>query len=222
MSDTTIIQLGALAPRGDSDGRHEQYTNSIGERLRRRYALFPPSSACLKADNVDEISALVLDPGSSTTRAGFAGEDVPKAVIPTHCGRTSTSGWVFGDNSIHTPLSKIQILNPMAPDGTVEDWEAATKLWEYAITSRLTNPRSRNPMSNGLNDHKETTAEDAQAMEIDEAKAETESNLLEDNPLLMTETGWNSGKNRERAIEVAIEEWGCPAFWLARNGVLSA
>ena len=105
----------------------------------------------------------------------------------------------------------------------MEDWDAATKLWEYAITSRLTNPKSRNPMTNGLNEHKETEEEDAQAMEVDGVKKEeAEEHLLDDSPLLMTETGWNSGKNREKAIEVAMEEWGCPAFWLARNGVLAA
>jgi actin-related protein 4 len=45
---------------------------------------------------------------------------------------------------------------------------------------------------------------------------------LEENPLLLTETAWNSPKNREKAIEIAMESWGVPAFWLARNSVLSA
>jgi actin-related protein 4 len=38
----------------------------------------------------------------------------------------------------------------------------------------------------------------------------------------MTETAWNSVKNREKSIEVAMESWGCPAFWLARNSVMAA
>lgn len=34
----------------------------------------------------DEVSALVLDIGGSTTRAGYAGDDVPKAIFPTYYG----------------------------------------------------------------------------------------------------------------------------------------
>ncbi|KAK4693666.1 hypothetical protein P7C71_g3777, partial [Lecanoromycetidae sp. Uapishka_2] len=38
----------------------------------------------------------------------------------------------------------------------------------------------------------------------------------------MTETGWNAGKDREKGIEIAMENWGVPAYWLARNGVLAS
>ena len=34
----------------------------------------------------DEVSALVVDIGSSTLRAGYAGDDTPKAIIPTSYG----------------------------------------------------------------------------------------------------------------------------------------
>jgi actin-like protein 6B len=34
----------------------------------------------------DEVSALVLDIGTSTLRAGYAGDDTPKAIIPTSYG----------------------------------------------------------------------------------------------------------------------------------------
>ncbi|KAI9792989.1 MAG: NuA4 histone acetyltransferase subunit [Piccolia ochrophora] len=170
----------------------------------------------------DEISALILDPGYSGTRAGFAGEDVPKSVVPSYYGllepqgSSSESKYLFGDNSIHSPLPRLSIHNPMAKDGTVEDWDTATKLWEYAITSRLTSAKPGNPATNGLNDG---TGPDQDV----EMEAVTEGEKpLEENPLLMTETGWNAGKAREKSIQVAMEDWGCPAFWLGRNGVLAA
>ncbi len=34
----------------------------------------------------DEVSALVVDIGSSSLRAGYAGDDTPKAIIPTSYG----------------------------------------------------------------------------------------------------------------------------------------
>lgn len=104
----------------------------------------------------------------------------------------------------------------MSKDGTVEDWDTATNLWEYAITSRLTNAKPGNPMTNGLNDKSNGH------MDVEMEGVEEQEKPLEENPLLMTETGWNSGKAREKAIEIAMENWACPAFWLARNGVLAA
>lgn len=43
----------------------------------------------LSNHNLDEVSALVVDIGSSTLRAGYAGDDTPKAVIPTAYGYTT-------------------------------------------------------------------------------------------------------------------------------------
>ena len=68
--------------------------------------------------------------------------------------------------------------------------------------------------NNGLND----TENDDVNME----GVEEQEKPLRDNPILMTETGWNAGKDRERGIEIAMENWGSPAFWLARNGVLTS
>lgn len=102
----------------------------------------------------------------------------------------------------------------MANDGTVRDWDVAANLWEYAITSRLTNAKPGPLASNGLNDNdnKDIKMEDVESQE----------KPLQENPLLMTETGWNAGKDREKGIEIAMENWGCPAFWLARSGVLAS
>lgn len=168
--------------------------------------------------SIDEISALVLDPGYSTTRAGFAGEDVPKSVTSSYYGTVPSEPGrrlLFGDNAIHNPLPNISIGNPMSKDGNVEDWDTATRLWEYAITSRLTNAKPGNPRTNGLNDASNDLDEKMEGMDEEEKP-------LEENPLLMTETGWNGGKNREKGIEIAMENWGCPAYWLARSGVLAA
>ena len=166
------------------------------------------------AINVDEISALVLDPGYSTVRAGFAGEDVPKSVVPSFYASTPSKKYIFGDNSIHTPSPQISINNVMSKDGTVRDWDTAASLWEYAITSKLTSNRQGKLSTNGLND------EDNEDIKMEDA-AEQEKPVGE-NALLMTEPGWNTGKDRERAIEVAMESWGTPAFYLARNGVLAS
>ncbi|KAF2278402.1 actin-like protein-like protein 6A [Westerdykella ornata] len=174
----------------------------------------------------DEVSAIVLDPGYNTTRAGFAGEDVPKSVCPTFYGYIdSDSGpqYLFGENAIHNPQANLQIKNPWGADGIVEDWDTATKLWQYAITSRLTGPRERPPIRSSANEQNGSGNRDPDAMDVDvEVAVESTEKPLEDSPLLMTEPGWNPTKAREKAIEIAMEEWGTPAFYLQKTGVLAA
>ena len=163
----------------------------------------------------DEVSAIVLDPGYSSIRAGFAGEDAPKSFVNSHYGINSEARLVFGDDAIHNPAAGLEIRNPMSKEGIVEDWDTATSLWEYAITSRLTSFKQADPRTNGLND-------DNKDLEMQMEVVEGEEKALEEHPLLMTETAWNTVKNREKSIEIAMESWGCPAFWLARNSVMAA
>lgn len=175
------------------------------------------SGGCPTDTNSDEISALVLDPGFSVVRAGFAGEDAPKSVVPSHYGVVapgsgSTPNYVFDDNAIHNPFSDLDIRNPMASDGTVDDWDVAAKLWEYTITSRLTVPAQKiiysSEDSNGNGD-----------VNMDEVQEQEKP--LSENPLLMAEPSHNPAKNREKSIEIAMEDWGTPAFYLAKSGVLA-
>ncbi|KAF1843623.1 actin-like protein-like protein 6A [Cucurbitaria berberidis CBS 394.84] len=167
----------------------------------------------------DEVSAIVLDPGYSTVRAGFAGEDVPKSVCPSFYGLTDEGKYLFGENAIHAPVGNVNIKNYWGSDGIVEDWDTATKLWEYAITSRLTGARPGDPAKNGLNDGADANGD---AMDMDIDAIENNEKPLEDSPLLVTEPGWNSAKAREKYIEIAMEDWGTPAFFLQKTGVLAA
>ena len=103
----------------------------------------------------------------------------------------------------------------MSSDGTVADWDTAQNLWEDAITSRLTSTKPGNPILHNDKDQLEQ-------QDVDMEGVEEQEKPMAENPLLMTEPGWNTGKNREKGIEIALESWGCPAYWLARNGVLAA
>jgi actin-related protein 4 len=165
------------------------------------------------------VSAIILDPGYSSTRAGFAGEDTPKSVIPSYYGKYSTDAqdkYVFGDSIYVSPQGGFSIHNPIGRDGIVEDWDMAEKVWAHSITSRLTGHAPSNPMSNGLNDP--PSGDLAAEMEI----VEQTGGPMSDGPLLMTEPSWNPVKSREKMIELAMEKWGTPAFYLARSGPMAA
>jgi actin-related protein 4 len=115
----------------------------------------------------------------------------------------------------------MEIKNPYNSDGIVEDWETAAKLWEYTITSRLTGARQTPPSKNGLNNHKTDENGDTDMDEGMEEAGEQEK-ILQEFPLLMSEPAWNPAKERQKTIEIAMESWGVPAFFLAKTGQLAA
>lgn len=41
-------------------------------------------------------------------------------------------------------------------------------------------------------------------------------------PLLLTEPAWNTTENREKAVELAFEKFSFPAFYLAKDAVMTA
>ncbi|KAI0468494.1 chromatin remodeling and histone acetyltransferase complexes subunit putative [Xylaria cf. heliscus] len=186
----------------------------------------PNTQAPLDVYGGDEVSALVLDAGYCHTRAGFAGEDVPKSVLPSFYGSlkssnsdstTTTYRDIFGDECLY-PRGDFEVKNYMSSsESVVEDWDAATKLWEHMLIKRLQPDRETPTAKNGLNDSAADGDGDV-AME----DAENREKPLAENPLLITEAPWNTGKAREKAIEIAMENWGCPAFWMSRTPVCAA
>ncbi|CAE7104103.1 unnamed protein product [Rhizoctonia solani] len=139
-----------------------------------------------------EVSALVLDIGTSTTRAGYAGDDVPKAVFPTTFGYTTHYSADenkevrihLGDEGVALWRDGMEVGNPLQ-NGIVYDWTPVPAIINHAINRSL---------------HCDPT----------------------EHPVLMTEPAWNTQANRERMAEILFEEFQVPAFYIANNGVLSA
>lgn len=125
---------------------------------------------------------------------------------------------VFGDECL-IPRADFEVRNYMNKDSVVEDWDVATNVWEHMLVKRLQPEKQTSPAKNGLNDDpKDQDADVDVAME----EAELQEKALQENPLLLTEAPWNTSKSREKAIEIIMENWGCPAVWLSRTSVLAA
>ncbi|KAK9470464.1 actin family [Dipodascopsis tothii] len=92
----------------------------------------------------DEISALVIDPGSTWSRIGFAGDDTPKVVMPSSYGKDGSQMYI-GDNELHSVRAGMEIANAMT-DGHVGDWDETIKLWDYAFTKRLYSDPKEHPV----------------------------------------------------------------------------
>ncbi|KAI5476330.1 actin-related protein Arp4p [Pseudohyphozyma bogoriensis] len=89
----------------------------------------------------DEVSALVLDIGSNTTRAGYAGEDCPKTVFPTTFASIPSP-----DSPTHIHGNSVHLYRPSAihsspiTDGLITDWDAISRVLEHAFKDRLRLP----------------------------------------------------------------------------------
>uniref|UniRef100_A0A0W0F8H9 Uncharacterized protein n=1 Tax=Moniliophthora roreri TaxID=221103 RepID=A0A0W0F8H9_MONRR len=153
----------------------------------------------------DEVSALVLDIGSSTVRAGYAGDDSPKAIIPTHYGYIpSQDGDVtMGENEDGTESASQKGVRSFIG-------EAGPSLWRAGM-------RIGNPMSDGLiQDFGPIPALIRHTLE-DSMRVNPK-----EHPILVTEPAWNTAENRERMAEILFEEFQVPAFYIANTGVLNS
>ena len=138
-------------------------------------------------------AALVFDNGSGMMKAGFAGDDAPRAAFPTVVGRLK---------SIHTK----DFISKGAKNAYVGD---------EAISSRglLT---LKYPIDRGV----VTTWDDMEALWrhtfYDELRVEPE-----EHPMLLTEPPLNPKENRERMTKTMFETFNVPAMYVNVQAILA-
>lgn len=87
---------------------------------------------------------IVLDNGSGTIRAGFAGEDTPKCFFPSYVGRPkhtrvlagALEGDVFIGRRAEELRGLLKIRYPLE-HGIVTDWDDMEKIWQYVYSEEL-------------------------------------------------------------------------------------
>uniref|UniRef100_A0A3Q3JYD2 Actin-like protein 6A n=1 Tax=Monopterus albus TaxID=43700 RepID=A0A3Q3JYD2_MONAL len=151
----------------------------------------------------DEVGALVFDIGSYSVRAGYAGEDCPKADFPTVIGVTldredgSTPMETDGDkgkqsgttyyidtNQLRVPRENMEVMSPLK-NGMIEDWDSFQAILDHTYKMHF----------------------------------KSEPSL---HPVLMSEASWNTRAKREKLTELMFEHYNIPAFFLCKSAVLSA
>ncbi|KAH9050063.1 actin-like protein Arp4p [Lactarius hengduanensis] len=156
----------------------------------------------------DEVSALVLDIGSSTLRAGYAGDDTPKAIIPTSYGFVPVTR--DADVSMTEAGAETEPAPPREESKLYIGQQHGPSVWREDM-------QIGNPMSEGL-----ITDFNSVPSLIRHALKDVLRCKPEDHPILVTEPAWNSPANRERMAEIMFEEFQVPAFYIANTGVLNA
>ena len=87
---------------------------------------------------------IVLDNGSGTIRAGFAGDDLPKCYFPSVVGRPKhprvLAGGLEGDTFIGARAQDLRgLLKLRYPleQGVVTDWEDMERIWTWVYVEEL-------------------------------------------------------------------------------------
>ncbi|KAE8226671.1 hypothetical protein CF319_g762 [Tilletia indica] len=168
----------------------------------------------------DEVSAIALDLGCSSLRVGWAGEDAPRAILPSIVAASSSTeddgDTAMIDAAVQTPASfqlkkkrrrfvGDQATSIFRPNTALESiLDPATSL--FASSSSSGSGSSSDAFAD-LADHALTSILSADPTQ---------------HPLILTEPSHNTRDAREALTELVFEQLQAPAYYLANQTVLSA
>ncbi|KAI6683368.1 hypothetical protein NL676_029281 [Syzygium grande] len=166
----------------------------------------------------DEVSAIVIDLGSHTCKAGYAGEDAPKAVFPSVVGSIDQ---MEVDDAANTDTNSGAAMeakgNVKTPDSDKNKGKRKLYVGSQALGYRRDHMEVISPFKDGI-------VADWDIVDNIWDHAFRECLLIDptEHPMLLAEPSSNPQQQRERAAELMFEKYKVPALFLAKNAVLTS
>mmetsp|Transcript_54 Transcript_54/g.164 ORF Transcript_54/g.164 Transcript_54/m.164 type:complete len:447 (-) Transcript_54:244-1584(-) len=166
----------------------------------------------------DEVSAVVVDVGYSNCKAGFAGEDNPKAVFPSHIGVCSGAKDGNVGQRAAAQGEKMDVDQPSsAPPPAAGEGGAQYAIGTNALCYRKDGMEIEHPIEDGI-----VKNWDLMEKLWDHGFRDRLRISPEEHPMLLAEPSFNTNAAREKMIELMFEKYKVPAVFVAKNAVLTA
>ncbi|GAB4819418.1 hypothetical protein N2152v2_006464 [Parachlorella kessleri] len=144
----------------------------------------------------DEVNAVVIDIGTHSVKAGYAGEDTPKLLFPSAVGCTSRDGgaapaadsmevdgqlqpgrqFYVGTHALSFRRDHMEVVSPFK-DGSYHDWDAVEAIYDHTLRDQM---RLR----------------------------------TQEHPVMLAEPSYNSREAREKMVQLMFEKYDVPgALW---------
>ncbi|KAF5445390.1 hypothetical protein F2P56_034441, partial [Juglans regia] len=165
----------------------------------------------------DEVSAIVIDLGSHTCKAGYAGEDAPKAVFPSVVGAIDQ----MEVDDLEKTENNSGSVDSKNTARTVDSDKTKAKRKLYVGSQSL---RFRRDGMEVLSPIKDGVVVDWDIVDSIWDHAFRECLLIDpkEHPMLLAEPSSNTQQQRERMTELMFEKYKVPALFLAKNAVLTS
>jgi len=170
----------------------------------------------------DDVSALVVDVGSNTTKMGYAGEESPKAVFPSVVGVLHGPSSSRERDAGRSPaaVGDAMDVEPKASSSTSTASSSSSSTRYFVGTNALHYRRDfmelQSPLTDGL-----VSDWDIYERLLDHGFQKALGVDPKHHPVLLAEQSFNTRQLRERSTELLFEKYQVPALFTAKNAVLS-